>query len=104
MIPEPFDYEAPWWQKLSRRYREEKEWRCEECTINLENHTGFLDTHHLRGGRYNNVEDLKALCVECHAQQMFPVNHSFMKDTQRYQDFVELVNKGVLKRPKGGLQ
>ena len=68
-VPEPFDYNAESWKNLSQWYRKKKSWICEICGLDLNGDYHFLDTHHVRGTRYNNPKDLKALCIGCHAEQ-----------------------------------
>ena len=78
-----------YWVALSRRYRAEQHWICENCGIDLQSRREFLDTHHIRGHAYNSPDDLKALCVECHSDQTEPVDHSFMKGSLRYKQFMQ---------------
>lgn len=78
-----------YWTALSRRYRAEQHWICENCGIDLQSRREFLDTHHIRGHAYNSPDDLKALCVECHSDQTQPVDHSFMKESPRYERFMQ---------------
>ena len=91
-IPEPFDYEALWWQKLSRKYRKEKGWRCEKCKLLLSYDTDYLHTHHIRGTQYNKREDLKALCIGCHSEQPGD-NHQKLKKKPEYRDFMKKYGK-----------
>ena len=87
-VPYPFDYQAKWWKKLSRWYRNQKDWRCEECQISLSNDPYYLHTHHIRGTRYNKLKGLKALCVGCHAEQPGQ-HHRGLKDTEDYKNFMK---------------
>lgn len=79
-----------YWTQLSRWYRQEKNWECEECSENFENDRKYLDVHHVKGRDFNSPEDrdLKVLCVGCHAKQTEPDDHSHMKDEERYKEFV----------------
>ena len=86
--PELFNENA-YWKALSIWYRKEQGWICEECGINLKAQTGFLHVHHIHGKRYNAPEYLIALCVSCHSNQIQPTDHSFMKNTQEYQNFMK---------------
>ena len=45
----------------------------------------FLHAHHLRGTRYNQSEDLRALCIGCHAEQP---RHQ-MKGLPYYLEFIK---------------
>ena len=90
MIPEPFDYEAPWWQEISRRNKEDKGWRCEECGAIFRKNSWYLETHHIRGPQHNNPEDLMALCTGCHADKR---GHEKMKKSSKYKSFIDKYEK-----------
>ena len=79
----------PYWTALSDWYRDQRDWICEHCKIDLKKQKRFLHTHHTRGRAYNSPEHLKALCVRCHADERYPVDHSFMKDSREYKEFVD---------------
>ena len=64
-----FDYSSEVWEERSRVCRENANWRCEQCGIDLEFHRHLLHAHHRWGTRYNEPEDLMALCIGCHARQ-----------------------------------
>ena len=83
------------WEEISRQYKEEKGWRCEKCEALFRKGSWYLETHHIRGPRYNNPEDLMALCTGCHAEEPGP-NHEKMKKTAKYKRFM----KGYGKRWK----
>ena len=59
----------PDWSLRSFQCRDKVGWKCEECSIDLKLDPKFLHAHHLRGTRYNQPEDLRALCIGCHAEQ-----------------------------------
>ena len=77
----------PDWNLRSLQCREEAEWKCEECSIDLGFNRKFLHAHHLRGTQYNQPEDLKALCIGCHAEQP---RHERMRSLSDYSGFMEL--------------
>lgn len=59
------------WEKISRAYRKEKEYTCENCGIKIENSYDkrFIHTHHKNGNKLINRKDnLECLCVLCHAK------------------------------------
>jgi len=86
-IPEPFDYNADWWQSYSSWFRGTKHWRCEECRILLiDRNRKYLDTHHIYGTRHNDPDDLRALCIGCHAEE--PGEHHRLKEEDRYERFM----------------
>ena len=54
------------WKKISRKYRSYKNWICERCGKNCEDHKKHLHCHH-KGPKYdNNWSSLEALCKDCH--------------------------------------
>ena len=86
--PKPFDYRAPWWKLYSGWYRNEKGWTCEECELDLTHDRYYLQTHHRHGTQFNNPEDLKALCLGCHAEQLTPSGHHRLKEGSNYTEFM----------------
>ena len=82
----PISNYPPDWNLLSLQCREKVEWKCEECGIDLKLDRKFLHGHHLRGPRYNRPQDLRALCIGCHAEQP---RHE-MKGLPDYLKFTEL--------------
>ena len=78
-------YPSDWDQKISPRYKEKIGWKCEECGIDLGENTKFLHVHHINGLKYESRDDnLRALCIGCHAEQF---QHQHMKAHQDYKDF-----------------
>ena len=88
ILPPDILHDDDYWSALSNWYRQMKGWTCEVCKRNLEHHKFYLDTHHIHGRGYNSPQHLKALCVRCHAEQTEPIDHSFMKQTRKYQDYM----------------
>ncbi len=86
--PPTLPHNDAYWMALSTWYREQKNWTCERCRLNLRKDKQYLDTHHMLGRGHNSPEHLKALCVGCHAEQKTPSDHSFMKNDRRYWQFV----------------
>ncbi len=76
----------PDWNLRSLQCRENAEWKCEGCSIDLRSAPKFLHAHHLKGIQYNQPKDLKALCIGCHAEQ--PGHH--MKHLPDYREFMKL--------------
>ena len=87
-VPQPFDYKADWWAEYSRWYRGQQAWTCEECRISLNDDRQYLHTHHIWGTQHNDPQDLKALCIACHSEQL-GVNHRALKQASEYQGFME---------------
>ncbi len=58
------------WVRISRTYREKEGWTCEKCLVNLSSHRKLLHCHHRNGVTSDNgLENLRALCAECHARE-----------------------------------
>ena len=64
------------WRKLSRAYREEQNFTCEECGFggdDLESNYDkrYIHTHHINSNELLNThrDNLKAVCVLCHYKQ-----------------------------------
>lgn len=58
------------WGEVARRYRERKNFTCENCRLDLRNAPHLLHVHHVNGVKTNNSPaNLKALCIQCHSQQ-----------------------------------
>lgn len=85
-VTDPVSNYPPDWNLRSLQCRERAEWKCEECGINLKSQSKFLHAHHLRGTQHNRPEDLRALCIGCHAEQPM---HGRMKSLPDYQEFMD---------------
>ncbi len=56
------------WQALSRSIREEANWKCSECNVDLTSNKALLQVHHRNGVRTDNRQvNLVPLCVVCHS-------------------------------------
>ena len=91
-VPQPFDYQADWWQVYSLWFRSEKGWRCEACELSLYGHKHLLHTHHVCGTLQNEPQDLMALCIGCHSEQP-GTKHRNLKNTGDYQHFIAVYGK-----------
>jgi hypothetical protein len=73
--PSPSKPESPYtrdWSSVSRKYKESRSWRCEECYVNLSDkrHRRLLHVHHRDNDPKNNSSwNLIALCVICHSER-----------------------------------
>ena len=73
------------WPQIRDRYKEKMGWKCEECEIDLRKRREFLSVHHINGLKYDNTEqNLRALCLHCHAEQ-----HPHMKALPEYDLFTQ---------------
>jgi hypothetical protein len=60
------------WPETSLKFRISRQWTCEECGWDFSDPPTrrWLHVHHVDGNRANSFsENLKALCIECHAKQ-----------------------------------
>jgi len=68
------------WQKISREFRKEKGYTCENCGIIIEipGDRRFIHVHHKSGNKLNNKRNnLESLCVLCHAHKDNTHEHNF---------------------------
>lgn len=77
--------------RLSRQIREAANWTCAMCRVVCKGgYSSLLHMHHVDGNHKNNkLENLMALCVECHSQ-MPGIGHKLLGD--------EIACDGRLKR------
>jgi hypothetical protein len=65
--------------EVSKTYREAAGWCCQQCQVDLNTHRELLHLHHVNGEPDDNSHNnLRVLCVDCHAQQP---GHEHMKAT-----------------------
>lgn len=58
------------WNIISSRLKAEYGYTCQQCHIDLKNYPKLLHTHHANGVKSDNSSNnLKILCIECHANQ-----------------------------------
>lgn len=79
------------WKFLSWVCRKNANWKCQECEIDLGHARSdrlFLHAHHKSGTRYNDLKNLEALCIGCHAEQPGE-GHQRLKGYREYQEFME---------------
>ena len=84
----PFDYLSEAWRERSLACREKVNWTCQKCNTNLETDRHLLHAHHQWGTKFNDPEDLMALCISCHAKQDGD-GHQLLKHYPEYQEFME---------------
>lgn len=69
--------------EISKAVKKQRNFRCEKC--GLEPESQFLHVHHVDGQKHENgQENLKVLCLGCHASMPF---HGHMKRTRGFEEF-----------------
>ncbi|REL32995.1 HNH endonuclease [Rhodohalobacter sp. SW132] len=57
------------WDKVSLRYRANKNFKCEKCDLDLSKSKYFLEVHHINHNKTDNREsNLQCLCTGCHSR------------------------------------
>jgi|GEM_PF-1198430 len=87
------------WRRISRAYRDEKNYTCEECGFggeDLENNYDkrYIHTHHINSNELLNTHrvNLKAVCVLCHYKQDEHHQSNFEKRRMK-RELISFVNK-----------
>ena len=58
------------WSKISERFRQSCNWRCEECDVDLNEHKSLLHCHPISGVISDNRrQNIKVFCVVCPSEQ-----------------------------------
>lgn len=82
-------------EQISREYRESVGWECESCQVYLgdEDMQRFLHLHHVNGLRHENRnENLRALCIKCHAEEP---QHQHLRNHPDYVEYLRILqNQG----------
>lgn len=58
------------WNEISRKYRELKNYTCEQCNLKIDEGLGkrFIHVHHKNGNKkWNKSANLECLCILCHS-------------------------------------
>ena len=87
------------WNQISRRYKEKRNWKCEECGVDLagEDSKRFLHVHHKNGLKYDNYdENLLSLCIGCHATK--PQHHQ-LRSHPDYWEYMQWFNQKTFNIP-----
>ena len=88
-ITAPVNTYSPNWEQISYRYKETRNWECEECGVNLREKRKFLHVHHINGQKHdNNNKNLLSLCIRCHANK--PQHHQIRSDPD-YWEYMQIV-------------
>ncbi len=68
----------PNWIFLSKKIKDNNNYRCKLCSLNCKSHKHLLHLHHKNGRKNdNNISNLVPLCVDCHSKQR---GHEFMRE------------------------
>ena len=88
-ITAPVNTYPPNWEQISYRYKEKRNWKCEECGVNLRDERKFLHVHHINGQKNDsNEKNFLALCISCHANK--PQHHQLRSDPD-YREYMQIV-------------
>ena len=90
-ITAPTNIYPPNLARITHRYKERMRWRCEQCREYLgdENMRKFLHVHHVNGLRHDNrKENLRALCIKCHADQP---QHQHLRNKADYCEYLRIL-------------
>ena len=82
------------WNQIALRYKESRDWKCEECGFDFEDEKSkrFLHVHHKNGLKYHNdPENLLALCIRCHANRP---QHQHLRSHPDYEKYSRLSGGG----------
>jgi hypothetical protein len=79
------------WSEISARLRMQKNYTCEKCGVNLEEHKRLLQVHHINGVKRDNQQsNLKVLCAACHKLQP---NHTHLHLTKKDMQLITRVRR-----------
>lgn len=83
----PSNVYPPNWDEIAAAVKEKRRYKCEDCGKRLvDENSRFLHAHHINGRKdESNEENLRVLCVRCHANQP---NHGHLKSRDDYVTFV----------------
>ncbi len=69
------------WKDISRATRENENYTCKQCSVNMRSAKKLCDVHHVNRIKYDNSpENLYVLCRDCHRKQPYH-NHIFISHT-----------------------
>lgn len=90
------------WQQISKKFRIENEFTCDNCTIKIENKLDqrFIQVHHRSGNKLiNNRENLQCLCTLCHSNidERHNVNFQKKRSIREIETFVEKYSDELIK-------
>ena len=88
-------------EKISKAFREKKNYTCESCSIipiqTL--HRRYWHTHHIDGDKKHNTEsNLQCLCILCHCYQDIKHEENFNKNRMKVElkSFIDLYRKELI--------
>lgn len=90
------------WDQLSKAYRSEKNYTCEDCGLEVKKKLDrrYIHVHHINGDKTaNSAENLKCLCILCHSNQdeLHRLNFSKGSRSIDLQEFKESYKNDLMK-------
>ena len=65
------------WHQIATKIKQQHNWSCDKCGVNLSDHRSLLHGHHKNGVLYDNrLSNIDVLCLLCHSEQP---DHQWMK-------------------------
>lgn len=78
---------APDWSRISEEFRLSRNWRCDQCKVDLSRHRNLLHCHHKNGVvSDNSAGNISVLCILCHSEQP---DHNHMKPRSKHRILIE---------------
>ena len=86
----PINQYSTEFNEISRVIREQRGFQCEVCGLDLVEAPRFLHLHHINADRSDNRgENLRCLCIKCHAREP---EHARLRNSPDFMDFMDWVS------------
>lgn len=79
------------WSRIALRLKERRNWRCDECGVDLSDDRKLLHGHHKNGVTSDNrPENIEVLCVVCHSEKP---DHQRLKPSVEAKERIESLRR-----------